>query len=55
MQGKASRAGGFFIVIAILAGAVWGISAGNPMKGVLAGTAIGVAIAVAIWLLDRRA
>lgn len=39
---------------AILIGAVWGIAAGNPMKGVLLGTGIGAAIAAAVWLIDRR-
>lgn len=46
-------AGGFFWMIAILVGAVWGIGAGNPMKGILIGTIAGGAIAAAIWLLDR--
>jgi hypothetical protein len=39
---------------AILIGAVWGIAAGNPMKGILLGTGIGAAIAAAVWLIDRR-
>ena len=47
------RAGGCFLVLAILIGTVWGVSAGNPMKGVLIGTAAGAAIAIAVWLADR--
>lgn len=47
-------AGGFLWMLAILVGAVWGVWAGNPMKGVLAGTIGGGAMALAIWLLDRR-
>jgi len=47
-------AGGFFWMAAILIGAVWGISAGNPMKGILIGTGAGALIATAVWLLDRR-
>jgi hypothetical protein len=47
-------AGGFFLMTAILIGAVWGVSAGNPMKGILIGTGAGAVIAAAIWLLDRR-
>lgn len=39
---------------AILIGAVWGIVAGNPMAGVLIGTATGAAVAIIVWLLDRR-
>ena len=46
-------AGGVFLMAAILCGAVWGISIGNPMKGLLIGTAIGVGVAVLVWLLDR--
>jgi hypothetical protein len=47
-------AGGFLLMAAILAGAVWGVAAGNPMKGILIGTGIGIAVAVVIWLLDSR-
>lgn len=47
-------AGGFLWMAAILIGAVWGVVAGNPMKGILIGTGIGAAVAAAIWLIDRR-
>lgn len=46
-------AGGFFLMAAILIGAVWGVAAGNPMKGILIGTGVGGLIAVAVWLVDR--
>jgi hypothetical protein len=46
-------AGGFFWMAAILIGAVWGVVAGNPMKGILIGTGVGGAIALLIWYLDR--
>jgi hypothetical protein len=51
---RTPMAGGFFWMAAILIGTVWGVAAGNPMKGVLAGTAAGAGIAVIIWMLDRR-
>lgn len=38
---------------AILVGAIWGVAAGNPMKGLLIGTFLGIATAVLIWLVDR--
>ena len=38
---------------AILVGAVWGIAAGNPMKGTLIGTVAGAITAVLVWVLDR--
>ena len=47
------KAGGFFWMAAILAGTAWGVVAGDPMKGILIGTAAGGAIALAVWLLDR--
>ncbi len=37
---------------AILIGFGWGVAGGNPMKGALVGTAVGIAIAVLIWLSD---
>ena len=53
MATRKPMAGGFFWMAAILTGAVWGIAAGNPMKGILIGTAAGAGIAILIWLLDR--
>ena len=47
-------AGGFLLMSAILIGAVWGVAAGNPMKGILIGTGIGIAVAILIWLIDSR-
>jgi hypothetical protein len=46
-------AGGFFWMAAILIGAIWGVAAGNPMKGILIGTGVGAATAAAVWLIDR--
>ncbi|QNP47057.1 hypothetical protein H9L14_08580 [Sphingomonas sediminicola] len=47
-------AGGFLLMAAILIGAVWGVATGNPMKGILIGTGIGIGVAALIWLLDSR-
>ena len=54
MARRNARAGGIFLTIGILAGFVWGIAAGNPMKGILIGTALGALAALLLWLLDRR-
>lgn len=54
MARREPRAGGFLWMAAIVAGTGLGIAAGEPMTGVLAGTAAGAAIAIAVWLLDRR-
>lgn len=53
MAKRTPMAGGFLLMAAILAGAVWGVAAGNPMKGVVIGTAMGVAAAILVWLIDR--
>ena len=48
------RAGGCFLTLCILAGAIAGLAINNPMKGILAGTGVGILLAVLLWLIDRR-
>ena len=55
MTSRTTRAGGCFLTLFILAGFVAGLAIRNPMKGVLIGTGIGAALAVILWLIDRRA
>ena len=54
MARRNPRAGGLFLTIGILAGLAWGVGRGEPMLGILAGTALGIAAAVLLWLVDRR-
>jgi hypothetical protein len=54
MPQRNSRAGGCFLTLFILAGFLYGLSIQNPMKGVLIGTAIGAALAILVWLIDRQ-
>ena len=54
MQPGNKRAGGCFLVAAILIGFAAGLFTGNAMAGVWLGLAVGVIAAVAVWLLDRR-
>ena len=54
MRGSRTRAGGCFLTLFILAGLPFGLAIGNPMKGVLIGTGIGIALAVSTWLIDRQ-
>jgi hypothetical protein len=54
MRSRSSIAGGFFLTFFILAGLGAGVLTGNPMAGVLAGTAAGIALALLMWLIDRR-
>ena len=54
MQGSTTRAGGCFLTIFILLGFADGLSIRNPLKGTLIGLAVGVVLALATWLIDRR-
>ena len=49
-----TKAGGCFLTLCIIAGFPLGLALGDPMKGILIGTGAGIAIAVTVWLLDRR-
>jgi hypothetical protein len=49
-----TRAGGCFLTLFILAGLPLGLAMGNPMKGILIGTATGIVLALVTWLIDRR-
>lgn len=48
------KAGGFFLMAAILLGFVIGLATGDAMRGVIIGTTIGIITAVTVWLVDRR-
>ena len=47
-------AGGFFLIVPIIIGFLWGVPAGRSMQGALIGLGIGLALALAVWLIDRR-
>lgn len=54
MQRQFSRAGGFFIALGVIGGFIFGISRGEPLAWALVGTAAGAAVAILLWLVDRR-
>ena len=54
METRNARAGGCFLMVTILLGFVGGLAIQDPLKGTVIGTGIGIAIAVALWLVDRR-
>ena len=49
-----ARAGGIFLFVLPVVGLMYGIGRGDPIKWLLVGFVIGIAIAVGVWLLDRR-
>ena len=54
MQKRSPAAGGIFLFLGPVIGALYGVEVGQPIAWMLAGFAIGVLIALAIWLVDRR-
>ncbi len=54
MNDRPTSAGGFFLIIAILAGFGVGVYGGQALLGTIVGTLVGSGIAVAVWLKDRR-
>ncbi len=51
---RPANAGGFVIAAAVIVGTGIGVAKSQPSLGFLLGLAVGVAIAVALWLMDRR-
>ncbi len=47
------HAGGALIAGAVILGAIVGVVLGQPTIGTLAGTALGIAGALLVWLRDR--
>ena len=48
-----AAAGGIFLFLGPVVGAVYGISRSEPILWMLDGFAAGVALAILVWLLDR--
>ena len=51
---RSSAAGGFFIAMGALVGTGVGIALRQPSLGFLGGMALGIAVALGIWAVDRR-
>ena len=53
-QRRNAQAGGIFLFLAPVIGLLYGIGRGDPIKWLLVGFAIGVTIAIGVWLVDRK-
>lgn len=49
-----AQAGGIFLTILPVVGLLYGIGRGDPIKWLLIGFALGLAVAIAVWLADKR-
>jgi len=47
-------AGGIFLFLGPVIGALYGIDRGEPIRWMLYGFGIGMLLALATWLIDRR-
>ena len=47
-------AGGIFVALGLLIGAILGVALDQPSAGLVIGMAVGSMIAVAVWLFDRK-
>lgn len=46
-------AGGFFLVLPLMLGFGWGLATHRAMEGAIYGAAVGIVLALIIWLIDR--
>ena len=53
MSSPPPRAGGFFLVVPIVAGFFWGLGSGRAMQGAIIGLGVGLVLALILWLVDR--
>jgi bacteriorhodopsin len=53
MKTRSTAAGGIFLFLGPVIGAVYGISRGQPTKWMFYGFGTGVVLAILVWLVDR--
>ncbi len=51
---RSSMAGGIFLFFGLLIGSIVGVAYGQASLGMVGGFAIGGALALIVWLFDRR-
>ena len=47
-------AGGFFLILPIVVGFLWGVASGRAMQGAITGLGLGLLCAFIVWAIDRR-
>lgn len=47
-------AGGFFLILPIVVGFLWGVTSGRAMEGAVVGLGVGLVLALIVWAADRR-
>ena len=46
-------AGGFFLILPIVIGFLWGLTSGRALQGAIIGLGVGLVLALSVWLVDR--
>lgn len=54
LNSRPRLAGGIFVALGLLLGAIGGIALDQPSLGMVTGFAIGSLIALVIWFVDRK-
>lgn len=54
MASRSPAAGGFFLIAPIVAGFLYGLTTGEAMAWTFIGLAVGLGLALIVWLIDRR-
>ena len=54
MKTRSTAAGGIFIFVGLIAGAIYGINVGQPMLWLLRGFGAGALLALLVWAIDRH-
>lgn len=54
MASRSPAAGGFFLIAPIVAGFLYGLTTGEAMAWTFIGLAVGLGLALLVWLIDRR-
>jgi membrane associated rhomboid family serine protease len=52
MKSPTPLAGGFFLILPIIVGFLWGLTNGRAMQGAVAGLGLGLLLAAVVWLID---